>query len=136
MDAVLTLSPTVGIQAACDHLAVARASLYRQRPTFGPLAAPPGPAAIPSIPTKPARALSTDERAGVLGVLHAERFQDRAPAAIQATLLDEGQYLCSVPTMYRVLRAQGEVRELRRANEILKAASAYFARELDPRLPR
>jgi len=57
MDAVLTLSPTVGIQAACDHLAVARASLYRQRPTFGPLAAPPGPAAIPSIPTKPARAL-------------------------------------------------------------------------------
>jgi transposase len=27
-------------------------------------------------------------------------------------------------------------RELRRANEILKAASAYFARELDPRLPR
>ena len=99
MDAVLTLSPTVGIQAACDHLAVARASLYRQRPTFGPLAAPPGPAAIPSIPTKPARALSTDERAGVLGVLHAERFQDRAPAAIQAILLDEGHYFCSTHTL-------------------------------------
>ena len=114
MDAVLTLSPTVGIQAACDHLAVARASLYRQRPTFGPLAAPPGPAAIPSIPTKPARALSTDERAGVLGVLHAERFQDRAPAAIQATLLDEGQYLCSTRTMYRILEQEGELHERRR----------------------
>jgi transposase len=36
----------------------------------------------------------------------------------------------------RIAELQREVRELRRANEILKAASAYFARELDPRLPR
>lgn len=33
-------------------------------------------------------------------------------------------------------RLRREVAELRRANEILKAASAYFARELDPKLPR
>lgn len=36
----------------------------------------------------------------------------------------------------RIMELEREVRELRRANEILKAASAYFARELDPRLPR
>lgn len=36
----------------------------------------------------------------------------------------------------RIAELEKENRELRRANEILKAASAYFARELDPRLPR
>jgi transposase len=36
----------------------------------------------------------------------------------------------------RVAELEREVRELRRANEILKAASAFFARELDPRLPK
>ena len=113
MEAVLALSPTVGLQAACDHLAVARASFYRQRPTFGPRVEPPGPAAIPAIRAKPARALSTEERACVLGVLHEERFQDRAPAAVQATLLDEGQYLCSTRTMYRILEQEGELQERR-----------------------
>jgi transposase len=43
-----------------------------------------------------------------------------------------------VPTAerQRIAELEREVRELRRANEILKAASAFFARELDPRLPR
>jgi transposase len=36
----------------------------------------------------------------------------------------------------RIAELEREVRELRRANEILKAASAFFARELDPRLPK
>lgn len=60
------------------------------------------------------RALSQAERAEVLGVLHEDRFVDQAPASIYATLLDDGRYLCSVPTMYRVLRAEDEVRERRR----------------------
>ena len=42
-----------------------------------------------------------------------ERFQDRSPAAVQATLLDEGQYLCSTRTMYRILEQEGESRERR-----------------------
>jgi putative transposase len=50
----------------------------------------------------------------VLGLLHQERFVDQAPATIYATLLDEGRYVCSVPTMYRVLRAADEVHERRR----------------------
>jgi putative transposase len=49
----------------------------------------------------------------VLAVLHSERFVDRAPVQVHATLLDEGQYLCSPRTMYRMLQAQGEVRERR-----------------------
>jgi putative transposase len=46
-------------------------------------------------------------------MLNSERFQDCAPAAIQATLLDEGQYLCSTRTMYRVLQQDGGTRERR-----------------------
>src|SRR5207237_6254407 len=60
------------------------------------------------------RALRQTERSQVLGILHEERFVDQAPASVYATLLDEGRYLCSVPTMYRVLRAEDEVRERRR----------------------
>jgi putative transposase len=50
----------------------------------------------------------------VLGLLHDERFVDQAPAAIYARLLDEGRYVCSVPTMYRVLHTADEVHERRR----------------------
>ncbi len=108
MDAVTHLAPTVGVVAACDCLGVARATFYRQRPVLGPLASPTFEPAPPAQPPIPARALSPDERAGVLAVLHEERFQDRSPAAVQATLLDEGQYLCSIRTMYRILQQEGE----------------------------
>lgn len=59
------------------------------------------------------RALSTAEKQEVLDVLHADRFVDMAPAAVCATLIDEGRYLCSTRTMYRILKAKGEVRERR-----------------------
>src|ERR1019366_1839971 len=45
--------------------------------------------------------------------LHEERFQDRSPAAVYATLLDEGVYHCSLRTMYRLLEQDGETRERR-----------------------
>ena len=60
------------------------------------------------------RALGPAEQAAVLAELHSERFVDQAPATVYATLLDEGRYLCSVATMYRLLRADGEVHERRR----------------------
>jgi len=110
MDAALQLSSTVGIESACDALGVVRASFYRQRPLLGPsLSAPPATVAR----STPARALSSDERQSVRAVLNSERFQDCSPAAIQATLLDEGQYLCSTRTMYRVLEQDGATRERR-----------------------
>ena len=105
MNAVGQLAPTVGIASACEALGVARASFYRQ-PVFGPaLPAPPRPT--------PARALNPQERGVVLGMLNSERFQDCAPASIQATLLDEGQYLCSARTMYRLLEQDGATHERR-----------------------
>jgi putative transposase len=113
MDAVTQLAPTVGIVAACDFLAVPRASFYRQRPVLGPPASPAPAPATPAERSAPARSLSEAERAGVLAVLHEARFQDRSPAAVQATLLDEGQYLCSIRTMYRILQQEGESGERR-----------------------
>jgi putative transposase len=111
MDAVLHLSSTVGIESACDALGVARASFYRLRPLLGPTLSVslPLPAARPT----PARALGAEERQAVRAVLNSERFQDCSPAAINATLLDEGQYLCSTRTMYRVLEEDGATRERR-----------------------
>jgi putative transposase len=67
------------------------------------------PAARPT----PARALSPEEKAIVLEALNSERFCDMAPAAVYATLLDEGGYLCSTRTMYRILADAGQVRERR-----------------------
>ena len=105
MNAVDQLAPTVGIASACEALGVARASFYRQ-PVFGP--------ALPVAPRPtPARALNPEERGVVLGILNSERFQDCSPASIQATLLDEGQYLCSTRTMYRFLEQHGATRERR-----------------------
>jgi len=100
------LVPMVGTKAACAALGRPRASHYRRaRPS---VAGPPRPR--PS----PPNALSADERAGLLDVLHGERFVDRAPAQVWATLLDEGTYLGSESTMYRLLRTNGEVSERRR----------------------
>ena len=49
----------------------------------------------------------------MLDTLHEDRFLDRAPAAVYATLLEEGRYLCSIRTMYRVLHDADEVTERR-----------------------
>lgn len=103
MAAVMQLSATVGVESACDALGVARASFYRRRSPSVPRAARP----------RPARALSSGEREAVRAVLNCERFQDCAPAAIHAALLDEGQYLCSTRTLYRILQADGATRERR-----------------------
>jgi len=62
---------------------------------------------------RPARALASAEAVAIVEVLNAERFCDKAPAQVWATLLDEGTYLASVSTMYRLLRDQAQVRERR-----------------------
>jgi putative transposase len=78
----------------------------------------PSPPLSPSharsvLPRVHPRALSAAEQAAVLEVLHSTRFQDAAPAAVYATLLDEGTYLASERTMYRLLAADGETRSRR-----------------------
>ncbi len=106
MNAAHQLGQTVGRAAACRALQVPRASLYRHLQ-------PSEPAAPPAARPSPPRALAPAERQQVLDVLHAERFRDKAPPEVFATLLDEGTYLCSVRTMYRILEQAGEVRERR-----------------------
>lgn len=94
----------------CAALGVPRASLYRKAARdASPHRCPPKAGAVFRHP----RALSPEERGAVLDALHSERFADMAPAAVYATLLDEGRYLCSIRTMYRILGANGEVRERR-----------------------
>ena len=104
MRAVAQVAPDVGIAPACAALGVSRATYYRQ---LRPSSPPPVPR--PS----PPRRLSEAERQAILDVLHTPRFVDAAPAEVYATLLDEGTYLGSVRTMYRLLDAAGEVRERR-----------------------
>lgn len=109
--AVLQLAPNVGTRAACHALGVVRSSFYRLRPR----PAAPWLLALAPDSTRPlsARALTPAERATVLAHLHEERFQDRSPAAIYATLLDEGVYPCSIRTFYRILESEGQNRERR-----------------------
>jgi putative transposase len=97
------LAPTVGTQAACQAFGMSRATVYRHR----------RPRPTPASRPRPARALTAAERDAVRGELHQPRFVDLAPAEVYATLLDEGRYLCSLRTMYRVLAAAHEVRERR-----------------------
>ena len=105
MNALAALAPGGGmIAVSCAALGLSRASLHRRkRPTR---------AARPR--AKSGRALDANERRAVLDLLREARFVDLAPAEIYACLLDEGVYLCSIRTMYRVLRAHDEVRERRR----------------------
>jgi putative transposase len=104
MDVVKALGPELGIVATCAALNVARATYYRQ---LEPAEYGPAPKKLSP------RELSPEENAAVLTVLHEDRFVDLAPAEVYATLLDEGRYLCSERTMYRVLAKNQEVRERR-----------------------
>jgi putative transposase len=103
MNELAELAKQVGTAPACRALGVPRCTWYR-RQVLRPVAAPR---------PRPPRALSGAEQQQVLAVLNSERFLDRPPAQVMATLLDEGTYLCSTRTMYRLLSAQGPVRERR-----------------------
>jgi putative transposase len=102
-------------------LGVSRATYYRRRRSQN---------AAPHKRRSP-RALTQTERTAVLAVLHEPRFVDLPPAEVYATLLDEGRYLCSERTMYRILAAHLEVRE--RRNQLRHPR--YAAPELLARAP-
>ena len=86
MEAALTLSSDIGIKPACESLDISRSGFYRTQ------ARKNAPFSEPAKRPSPPRALSKDERQGVLAVLHADRFMDKAPQEVYATLLDEGDY--------------------------------------------
>jgi putative transposase len=106
VNAAVELAEDVGVVAACDALNVARATYYRQKQ-------PKASVEETKTARTSHRALSEDERTEVLDTLNNERFADKAPYEVFATLLDEGRYLCSVRTMYRLLETKNQVRERR-----------------------
>jgi putative transposase len=118
--AIEELSALIGVRSACEATGRVRASYYRahskgsaaQSDTFARAAVADDPPA-PWDSVQP-RALSVVERRDVLAVLNSQRFADMAPAAVYATLLDEGTYLCSQSTMYRLLRERGLTGDRRR----------------------
>lgn len=97
------LSKTIGLQAACAALDVPRSSLYRAR----------NPVPETKKREKSIRALSKAEEEEIRRELNSERFQNLAPREVFATLMDEGRYLCSWRSMYRILNKNMEVRERR-----------------------
>jgi len=118
MAACSELAPVAHGGAACAAMGVSRAMYYRRM------------APKPETPEKPRpsppRALSPAERREVLDALHSPKFADRAPAEVYATLLDEGEYLCSIRTMHRILAAENEAGDRRRQAR----RPAYAAPEL------
>jgi putative transposase len=100
-EAITTLAPRCGVRAACAAAGVAQAGYYR-RHRASP--APPRPATIAHRDRIQPRALSNSERQAIITVLHSDRFVDLAPAQVWAILLDEGIYLGSQSTFYRLLR--------------------------------
>lgn len=105
-DNLADLEAMTSLKAACRLIGANRSTIQRRRqpPKLGP------PAPRPT----PANKLTKQERQHILAVLRSEEFCDLAPAQVWARLLDDGIYLCSISTMYRLLRAAGENRERRR----------------------
>ncbi len=106
--AIAELAPVVGTKAACRALGRPRPTRYRHHRKSP---APPKPERAP---TPQPRALDEIERKEVLRVLHSPEHVDEAPATVYAKLLDQGIYLASASTMYRILKDNDEVRERRR----------------------
>jgi len=100
------LEPLVATKRACELVGKSRATHYRRTKPRPPGA--PRPRGIPP------NALSTGERQEVLDVLHRVEYVDLPPAQVWARELDEGVYYCSISSMYRLLRAEGESRDRRR----------------------
>ena len=106
MNAIETLSVSVGTRAACAALKVHRSRYYRYQQ----------PRRVQQRPAPPLK-LSDAERQRVHDVLVSPTYVDQAPATVVANLSDEGIHLCSVRTMYRILHERNQVRERRRGHQ-------------------
>jgi putative transposase len=108
MELLRSRDPIVPFKAACEVLAIPRATARRHlTPMYGPRRRRGAPQ----------RKLAVAEEQAVLDVLHSDRFKDQAPRQVYAELLDEGTYLASPSTMYRILSAHGESGERRNQRE-------------------
>jgi putative transposase len=99
------IEPLLGTKAACAAVGRSRATHYRRQRPGRTTPRKPRPA--------PPNKLSEVEIEAVLSELRSERFVDCSPDQVYFTLLDEGTYIASVSSFYRILRAHGEVKERR-----------------------
>ena len=106
--AIQALTPVVGVRAGCTAVGESQARYYRRHRKSPP------PAKPERLPKPQPRALSDYERKEVLNVMNCEEYVDESPWTIYHRELDRGNYLASVPTMYRILRAVDQVKERRR----------------------
>lgn len=107
-EAIRELEPLIGTRAACRATGRAQASHYRRHRRS------PAPARPVRERKAQPRALSEVERDRVRALLNSPGFVDKAPATVYHELLDEGIYVASISSMYRILRWHGEVGERRR----------------------
>lgn len=106
METVLDLGKTLGnTTRACIALEISRATYYRAM-------GPPKERAVKPRPASP-RALPPETQQAILAHLHSDEFADKSPSETFHTLLDRGVHLASVRTYYRILDANGEVKERR-----------------------
>jgi putative transposase len=134
MTAAMRIAPEIGAAPACRRLGASRATYYRRlarssRDADRKEALAALDPSMKSSPDReemalarsacrvPGRALAAAERQALLDALPSERFADRSPAEVYATLLDEGVYLGSIRTMHRLLKREGESRERRRRHQ-------------------
>ncbi len=104
--AIAAATPELNVESACESVGLPRSTYYRmckERESEAPKA----PRSLSP------RALTEEQREEVLEVMHEDRFVDKSPSQIYATLLDEDRYLCSIRTMYRILDDNREVKERR-----------------------
>jgi len=118
MELLRTRDPIIPFKAACEVLGIPRATARRHLtpPMHGPRQRRP----------RSPRALAANEEQTVLDTLHSKRFQDQAPRQVYAELLDEGTYLASPSTMYRILAAHGESGERRNQREPRSHAAPHL----------
>ncbi len=118
MNAFTTLRAAgVTTRAAAALTGIARTTMdraTRSSPVPLPTPLPLAPQTAPTQNAVPKNKLSNAEEQQVIAVLHSPEFIDQAPAEVYATLLERGEYLCSIATMYRILRRYKEVRDRRR----------------------
>lgn len=111
MQSVATNCAELGVRNACEAVGLARATWYRAQTRTSP--GTPGSQSETRPHVASPRALASAERQAVLDLMHESRYVDLSVPQVWATALDEGRYLCSQRTMYRILDAHGEVRERR-----------------------
>ena len=100
------LSTKVGTKRACNGFGIPRSSYYywKNQDTKSVLY---GEKRLPDF------AYSLAERQEILNVMNSDIYMNQTPYEIYASKLDEGEYLCSVRTMYRILQENDQVKERR-----------------------